>query len=206
MRALAMLVLVGCGPHPGAGPGDAGSDGPGVCGLGFLGDPSTPVQLDLIALGADGASSPIGEGSAVALLFPPQGGRVVFAGVRASNIDPCGVELSGALRDPASNEVRVDVRTVNLGEVDGGAGASTDSNISSFANIPVCPNEWSSQDAYGNPYALTVSVKDREGRTASQTIHVTPVCAEPARLSECLCICKAGYVLGQACPSDGGVE
>jgi hypothetical protein len=159
--------------------------------------------MDLLALGADESAIPLHDGDTIALDFPPQGGRVVFAGVRANNLDPCGVELSGALRDTPSNEVRIDVRTVNLLPDDAGAGVTSDTNISNFANVPVCPNQWSSRDAFGVPYALTVSVKDRSGRTASQTIQVTPTCAQPSNAAECACECAHGYVLGQPC--DAGV-
>jgi hypothetical protein len=160
--------------------------------------------MHVIALGADGASSPVADGGPVALIFPPQGGRVIFAGVRARNVDPCGVELSGALRDLATHQVRVDVRTVNLAATSDGYVASTDSSISTFANVPVCPNQWSSVDAFGQPYDLEMTLTDRAGRTASQKIRVVPACAEPDRAAECRCICKEGYVLGEACPTDGG--
>jgi hypothetical protein len=94
---------------------------------------------------------------------------------------------------------------VNLAAVTDGWGTSTDSNISTFANVPICPNEWASTDAYGNPFDLIVSVQDRGGRTAMKTIQVTLACAEPDKAAECLCICKGGYVLGQPCP-DAGVD
>jgi hypothetical protein len=205
MLGLALgLGLAGCSPQSGGPKVDAGIDARPICGVGFLGDPASPVAMQLIALGASGTSSDIGDGSTLALIFPPQGGRVVFVGVRATNLDPCGVQLSGALRDLTTNEARPDVRTVNLAPTGDGGGASTDTNISTFANIPVCPNEWSVTDTYGHPYDLIVSVKDRGGRSASQTVVVTMTCAEPSNLAECLCICKAGYVLGQAC-DDGGV-
>jgi hypothetical protein len=203
---VAGVLLLGCAPDHGGGTPDAAP----VCGTGFLGDPSKPVQTQVIAVGAGGASSPVSDGSTVALLFPPQGGRVIFAGVRATNIDPCGVKLSGALRDPVNNEVRVDVRTVNLGPTGDGWGSSTDADISSFANVPICPNQWSQSNAYGSPYDLTVTVTDKEQRTSTTTLHVTLSCAEPDKLAECLCLCKAGYVLGESCdagaPNDGGTE
>ena len=51
------------------------------------------------------------------------------------------------------------------------------------------------------------ALTDRENRTLTKKIHVTPECGEPDNLSECLCICKANYVLGEACsagPADAG--
>src|SRR5215472_149449 len=87
-------LLVGCSQssvHP---PSDAGRDvqeaapppDGTTCGIPFLGDPSMPPAIQPIALGADGTSSPLSDGSTIALLFPPQGGRVIFVGAHATNI------------------------------------------------------------------------------------------------------------------------
>jgi hypothetical protein len=196
---LAAALVAGCSTS--SGPTDAGPACP------IVGNPGAPVEMQVTALGADGTSSLVEDGGTVGLIFPPQGGRVIFAGVRATNLDPCEVQLTGVLKDPVNGELRLDGRTVNLAPTpDGTWATSTDSDISSFANVPVCPNEWSSTDAYGHPYDLTVSVTDHEGRTASETLGVVLACVEPARLAECLCICKQGYVLGQSCPADGGAE
>jgi hypothetical protein len=143
------------------------------------------------------------------MLTPPQGGRVIFIGVHATNVDGCGLQITGALRDLATNQVRPDGRTINLtptGDGWGGSavfGSTVGADISSFANIPVCPNEWSSTNIYGTPYGLEVSITDRGGRMASQQIQVIPQCGEPATLPECMCICMGGYVLGQACGAGG---
>jgi hypothetical protein len=152
------------------------------------------------------ASVPLKEGDMVTLAFPPQGGRVIFAGVRATNLDACGVELGGAVRDETTMEVRLDTRTVNLLPSGDGWGSSDPSDVSTFSNIPVCPNEWSKTNIYGTQYRLELTITDRSGRTASQSLDVTPECSEPANATECLCICKGGYVLGESCvgAGDGG--
>jgi hypothetical protein len=155
--------------------------------------------MQVIARGADGVSTPIEDGSPVALIFPPQGGRVIFAGVRATNIDACGATLTGVLRDPQNNKICIDFRTVNLEPSADGWGGSVDSDISTFANIPVCPNQWSSKDAFAGEYELEVIVKDRDDRGLKKMVHVKPACAEPENESQCLCICKQGYVLGESC-------
>jgi len=102
-------------------------------------------------LGTNGVSTPVQSGGTVPLVTPPQGGRVIFLGVRATNVDPCAVKITGAIRDPATKQVRVDARTVNLSPSGDGYGVSVDSSISSFANVPVCPNEWASTDAFDQP-------------------------------------------------------
>lgn len=199
--AVAMLLgALGCGPAEETA-ADAGPDASPSCKLGFLGDPGLDPAIELISLGADGTSAPIEEGSSVALIFPPQGGRVIFAGVRATNVDACGVTLGGSLRDPQNGKITFDERTVNLKPLGDVWGASVDSDISTFSNIPVCPNQWSATDAFGSEYDLTVKVRDKGGRTVEKTTRVIPACAEPENEEQCRCICKQGYVLGEVCAS-----
>jgi hypothetical protein len=181
------------------------------CAAGFLGDPAAEPLLELRALRADGSDVPLAEGDDLAVVFPPQGGRVAFVGVRALNVDGCGLQLIGALRDPLSKQIRLDGRTVNLRrEPDGwgttGRGAETDIGssdaIGDYSNIPLCPNQWADQDLFDNPFELEVQIKDRRGKTATKKMTVTPRCAEPGdKETACLCLCKQGYVLGESCGS-----
>jgi hypothetical protein len=130
---------------------------------------------------------------------------VIFAGVRATNLDPCGVQLAGVVRDETSMQVRLDSRTVNLKPTGDGWGQSDPADISTFANIPVCPNEWSKTNLFGTTYGLEVTLTERSGRTEDLTLKVVPACNEPAHEAECLCLCQGGYVLGQSCAAaDGG--
>lgn len=202
--ALALLTLLaGCPDDEGPSDGTGGSTTTG-CTLQPLGDTSAPIEFEIIALDPSYTSQPITDGSTVHNIFPPQGGRVIFAGVRATNIDPCGVQLGGGLRDLQSNQVRFDYRTINLKPQEDGWGASVDGDIASFANIPTCHNQWSARDLYDQDYDLTLELTERSGRVASKTIRVRPVCQEPGFIEECLCICKAGYMLGEVCASGGG--
>jgi len=195
-------------PPPDAGvPPDAGTTG---CQLGFAGDRGLAPELVVTVLDpVDGRSRDLAENDGVPLMFPPQGGRVVFAGVRANNVHACGAEVQGALRDPGNQQVRLDKRTTNLRRLDGGWVGSVDTNTATFANIPVCPNQWSDTSVHGNSYQLEMRLTDREGRTVSQSLRVQPYCAEPANEAECRCICQQDYTLGMSCvdggmPADGG--
>ncbi len=192
--SIAVAVASGCSPST--------PDG-GPCGV--VGDVSKPPSLEILVMRGDQTVVPLADGDTAPMVFPPQGGRVVFVGVRATNLDGCGVQLTGALRDLTSQQVRVDSRTVNLTSTGDGWASSASEGASSFSNIAVCPNEWSTTDLFGNTYGLEVTVEDREKRTATLKIHVTPQCSEPENLQECRCICKGGYVLGEAC-NDGGAE
>jgi hypothetical protein len=198
-----MVVANGCSSHPHA---DAGTE---PCPAGFLGDPAGAPDFDLQMLLADDSVAFVQDGGSMPMLLPPQGGRVVFVGVRATNVDGCGLQLTGALRDLASGRVSVDSRTVNLTSTGDGWGVSGVSvgsisgAIGSFSNIPCCPNQWSSTDLFGHPYGLEVTIRDRRKRELTKKVEVTPECAQPANLEECLCICRAGYILGQACGDAG---
>jgi hypothetical protein len=206
--ALASFALAACsGPHDEG--GDAGPDAP----VELLGDATAPPDFDFLVLQADNTVTPVSDGGTVPIVTPPQGGRVVFVGVRATNIDGFGLQLTGALRDLKTQQVQFDSRTVNLIATGDGWGVSGTANepvaaaIANFSNIAVCPNEWSSTDIYGHEYGLEVTIQDKERRPAlTKTIRVTPQCAEPMALGECLCICKAGYVLGQPCDDAGGPD
>ena len=86
----------------------------------------------------DGSDVPIADGDDLAILFPPQGGRVAFVGVRALNVDGCAVQVTGALRDLGSRQIRLDGRTVNLTKLADGwgtTGTGVTTNIEDSAAI-----------------------------------------------------------------------
>ena len=112
--ALAACPSTSSQPVADSGPADAPLDAPPACGTGFIGDPSKPGELEIHALTADAKDVPLNDKGDLSILFPPQGGRVVFVGARARNIDSCAVQLTGSLRDPTSKQVMLDSRTVNL--------------------------------------------------------------------------------------------
>jgi hypothetical protein len=199
------LALAGC---PGGEDGTGGAAGaPDSCTLEYIGDKDAPIEMEIVTLDPQYEAQPFTSGGDVSILFPPQGGRVVFAGVRAKNLDPCAVRLSGAVRDPASGQVRLDTRTVNLDPTDDGWGASDPGDISTFSNVPVCPNNWASTDVFDQPFTLVVSVRDRAGKERMTELDVVPRCDETSTIDgqdqdlqkECLCICKQGYITGEMC-------
>ncbi len=218
LSALAIAAASACDGDPPAnadGGSDASDDALGsVCPTGYLGDPAAPAEIELRALKPDGSDVAIAEGADLAVIFPPQGGRVAFVGVRARNVDGCGMQVIGALRDPISKQIRLDGRTVNLRrEPDGsgvtGKGVATDlesaDDIGNYSNVPLCPNQWAEQDVFDQPFELEVQIQDRRGKTASAKVRVVPRCAEPgSKLASCRCLCKKGYVLGETCGEDAG--
>jgi hypothetical protein len=212
---LAFALGTGCPDRAtSSGPPDGAS--PPACAAGYLGDPNAPATIELRALSATGEDVALEDGGDLAVLFPPQGGRVAFVGVRALNVDGCGLQILGALRDTTTKQLRLDGRTVNLRrEPDGwgttGRGTSANvadsAEIGDYSNVPLCPNQWASMNVYDVPFELEVRITDRSKKTASKTITVIPRCAEPGpREVACRCLCRVGYVLGEACGEDAGVD
>jgi hypothetical protein len=209
--AIALVIATGCGPHDdNHSQADASSDS-STCTAGVLGSASAPIQLDVTTPGTT-ADVVLHDGDSIGIALPPQGGRVVFIGVRATNLDACGVQLSGAIRDVTTQQVRVDARTVNLIPGSDGwgtsaiQGVSPTSQLASYANIPVCPNEWASTDIFDHAFALEVTLTDRTGRKATKTVQVVPKCIDDIQYSRCQCICRKGYVLGDPCLDDAGSD
>lgn len=204
----AALGAIAC--EPPAASGMDGSDGE-PCPTGFLGDADAAPDFDIQVVLPDYTVASLEDGGSAPMLLPPQGGRVVFVGVRATNLDGCGLQLTGALRDLTTRAVMIDSRTINLVPTGDGWGTSAPTSapvsggIASFSNVPVCPNQWSASDLFATAYGLEVTVADRRQRQLTKKIVVYPACAQPENQAQCLCICRAGYVSGQAC-GDAGIE
>lgn len=199
MRAAGALVVVTLAAGCPAGGDDA-------C---FIGDPAAPVELVVLLRQADGTMAEATAGAAAPLIKPPQGGKVIFVGARARNLDGCGAQVTSALYDECAGDVvgNVDSRPVTLVEGADGWGAPRDPvQISNWANVPACPDAQAARDVEGERYLLRLVVTDRDGRTAEAAVEVVPTCAEAEYETECRCECDGDYVLGQACAPepDGG--
>lgn len=187
---------------------------PVACTGGFLGDASAPIAFDITAVNASYDTEDLADGGTISLIQPVQGGRVLFVGVRATNVSACNLTLTGALRDPKSQQVRFDTRPINLiptGEgwgVTGKIGEDVSGLVSNFANVPVCANEWSTTNVDGNVYSLEVTLKDQNGRMLEKVLQVTPVCDTPGQAAiDCACLCRADYSAQSECPAaDGGAD
>jgi hypothetical protein len=202
------IAVAGCDSSDGSA-GSGGSGGAELCQLEYIGDKDAPIEMELVTLDPDYTAQPLASGGDVSILFPPNGSPLVFVGVRVKNLDPCAVRLGGAIRDPATSEVRLDTRTVNLHPTEDGWGTSDPSDISTFSNIPVCPNSWASTDVFDQTFWLDLDVRDRDGKEAQTDpmvlLEVVPRCNETKSLNGqdlqklCLCLCKAGYITGEMC-------
>ena len=56
-------------------------------------------------------------------------------------------------------------------------------------------------------FELEVVIADRLKKTVTKKVNVTPRCAEPGdKEIACRCLCRSGYVLGETCGEDAGVD
>jgi hypothetical protein len=149
----------------------------------------------------DDSIAEISEGDDVEIVGRfSQGGvsTIAMLGVKIRNVNICGLQLDASIKDDNDDtnpQVRIDNRTVTLKEIDGW-GASY--NLSTFSNIPACPNQWASVNVYDNPFLARVAIEDRDGRTAETEFHIVPRCVAEFSTT-CECICKEGYTLGEVC-------
>lgn len=183
MALLGFALVVGCG-----------SDPKPSCPIGDL---SAPVELQIMNLEADQATVVATQAMAkVPLVAPPQGGWIVLLGARARNLDGCQVSLTTALVDAIDGQIlQLDRRPTRL-EVDAeGWGVSS---LTTFGNLPVCPQLTATRNLHGEPYLVKVIVEDDRGKKAEASLTVIPTCAADG--SRCTCECDRNYVVGNPCP------
>lgn len=202
MRSAPRLLLILL-PCLSACPDGEGVDaGPQPCPIGDL---NQPVEMQVVHRTVDGGLEPTGENALVPLIEPPQGGRVIFVGVRARNLDACSAFLVASLRDACTGQlIGVERRPVLLEPAgDGWAQPKQPVEISNYANLPLCPTpSVANKDVEGELYRLEVKISDGANRSAQASLQIEPYCAEPQTLDRCLCLCDVDYVLGAACPAD----
>ena len=183
LYALRVTLALGCST-----PAEESAAPSGPCPLGDASS-TAKTEMTIVARTPDGRLAPLAEGDALSLIEPPQGGQVVFVGVRAKNLDGCGVLVTASLRDATSGRlIGIESRPIDLVKAADGFGETpSPGDITTFANVPVCPNRDAVRALSGLPYQLDVSLRDREGRTAQASISVVPTCSE-----QVLCPCECG--------------
>lgn len=167
----------------------------------FLGDLAQPPEITIVYRAADGTVHPVGELGRVPLVQPPQGGKVLFIGVRGRNLDGCPLDISSALIDPGTGAViSLEQRPVLLQD-DGTLwlAPKLSGGASNYSNLPGCPRAGLARSINDETYQLSVSVRDQLGREAQAHAMIVPVCGEPDREVQCRCECAANYKLGNPC-------
>lgn len=160
------------------------------------GDLSQPASLTVTQRLPDGGVEDVGR--TLYLQVPPQGGQVVYVGVRLQNFEGCRLELSASVLVPDSGHLETEEKRrvdVTLG------GQSDPADPANFANVPVCPN-FGVRDFPGNDWRLVVEAKQRDGKKVSTTLPIAFSCA--AGGPDCACECAAHYEFGKCGGRDGG--
>jgi hypothetical protein len=188
LRVAALAALVGCS-----------DDAPTSC---PIGDRTQAIELVPVHWPAGGDVVDLVDGGAIDLVRPIQGGKVVYVGVRARNVDGCNLMLTAALRDRATQQViALEARPVKL--VDRGDGwGLPESTFDHLANVPACPTASASVDVDGATWGLELRLEEPGGRRAETALSVVPQCRLADEGDECRCECDSDYELGSACPSD----
>lgn len=175
----------------------------------FFGERGAPLEAELVYRSRTGESVLLEDGGAVPLTVPPQGGHVMFIGVRARNLDMCRATLSAAFHDGCTasegNHGRIvgrEGRHVTFeARSDGYAWPKDPQFIDNFANIPACPNFASTRDVDDERYLVRVRLTDEvDERFVLVEAHIVPECE--AGDDACRCTCDRAYVLGSACGED----
>jgi hypothetical protein len=193
LRAAALLALVGCSDD-----GTPVIDAPTTC---PIGDRSLPIELDAMHT-MGGAVTRLADGGEVELSRPIQGGKVIYVGVTALNVDGCNLQLNAALRDAASNQViALEQRPVRLVTGPDGWGVPA-SPFDDLANVPACPNAAATVDIDQASWQLELRLEESGGRSATKILTVAPRCARFDERAECECECDSDYELGSGCPAD----
>jgi hypothetical protein len=167
-----------------------------------IGDPSQPIEMMIVDRTVNGSIEITQD--RVPLILPPQGGKVIFVGVRATNLDGCPIIITASLSDICDQSIiQLDMRPVTLEATgDGWGEPKQPAEIINYSNLPACPAAAATRNIQGEPYALTVQIQDKTGRTAAKSLQVTPFCAQSEIYNDCLCECTKGAVLGATCPAN----
>jgi hypothetical protein len=160
-----------------------------------IGDVSSPAELQIIHQDASFSVVETQPMAQVPLIAPPQGGWILLLGVRARNIDGCQATLKTALVDACTNQIlQLDSRPTQLDMDADGWGVSS---LTTFGNLPVCPDLTAKRDLDNVPYMITVAIEDADGQKATASLTVVPTC--PTDSPGCFCECDRDYVVGNLC-------
>lgn len=201
---LLCAVLAGCDEsEPGAGGCPDASVVPGC----FIGDPSLPPEVELLARAPSGELVPMVDGMEVPLVKSPSGRWGVEVVPRLRN-KACDLQLFASLRDECSDfELRgpEGSRSLTVRELGDGWGGLRESDAAPF--LPVCAAGWSPGfDLDGRSYQLGVSlINSWRDRPATAIRRVKPRCVG-STAAQCRCACDADWVEGAPCPIERSTE
>jgi hypothetical protein len=176
-RALLALGLLGCGA---AAPADAIT--------------VTPASYDAAAMTLTDLTS----GAPIDLVFPPQGGFVLFVGGRVRNLTDGNVEMRARMIDPGSQAVIAENTRVVTMKRDAADATSWIPDLRSYQNVPnvtMCPST-STTDLFDVPLTLEVTVTEQaSGHVGTAMLASVPSCrqTDAKQLALCKCECAGNW-------------
>ncbi len=147
----------------------------------YSGTPGGAAELEATARSARGGHAVVTFDGSVDIVVGGQGGRMVAAGVRARNVDVCGIRIDGRLAPDRGQAMEAALQTTLARESDGWARSESELF---FVGCPPALD--------GVPHQLELSATDRDGRTAVFRARVVPRCSSD------------DYCRQQCGPRDGG--
>lgn len=176
-RAVLALGLLGCG---------ASSPGQPIA--------VTPAGYDAVAM----TLTDLASGGPIDLVFPPQGGFVLFVGGRVRDLDDGNVQMRARMIDPGSQAIVAENTRVVALKRDAADANSWIPDLRSYQNVPnvtMCPST-STTDLVDVELTLEVTVTElSSGRVGVSTLPSVPSCrqSDPKQLALCKCECAANW-------------
>lgn len=145
------------------------------------------------------------SGADVALVHPPQGGRVILIGAQIGNITTDIADIKTTLFGPDGSTYTEAARTIALVPVPGQPGLMQPDlrTRTQVSHMTMCPVH-GDRDIVDQTWTLEVSITEYDvdcPRTGSTRVDVVPRCVDtdPTELSNCRCLCQVGGSL-TGCP------
>jgi len=168
----------------------------------IAGDPQQALEVNVVYRTTD-TFMPIPVAPAQAqLIQAPQGGQVLFVGVRVTNIAGCNVTISTSLVDTGTGAVAsLESRPITLEKgTDGWLQPRLPTSMSNYSNLPACPRANLTRSIDNQTYELRVRLTDAQGRMSLTSTNIVPTCGTGANATLCHCQCAQNYVQGMPCP------
>ena len=178
-RALLTLALLGCG----------------------AGSPSSGAPITITPAAYDAAAmtlTDLAPGAPIDLVFPPQGGFVLFVGGRVHGLSDGNVEMSARILDPQSQAVIAENKRVVTLQHDPADATGWIPDLRSYQNVPnvtMCPST-STTDLFGVPLTLELTVTELSSRMMGMTtLSTVPSCrqSDAKQLALCQCECAGNW-------------
>ena len=175
----------------------------GLLGCGAASSPSMPITVT--PAGYDATTMTLADlvaGGPIDLVFPPQGGFVLFVGGRVHNLGDGNVEMRARVIDPGSQAlIAQDKRVVTL-QRDAADASTWIPDLRSFQNVPnvtMCPSALAT-DLFDVSLTLELTVTELSSqRVGMSTLSTVPSCrqTDARQLALCKCECAGNWTPGK---------